>query len=630
MALEWENIRFVPCAHRRVTFAEEVRRAAYEFHPDVIAVEWPDSLRQPMMEAISCLPAICAVCYESATEPQRLYYIPADPCDAMVEAVRLGMEHQLEIAFIDLDLEGFREPYLYVPDDLIVEKTSLEDYVTSIAPYLSSSVRDKAALAREAKMARELKRLNDDGKRVLCVLGLAHYARVQEWLAGEGPIPKPEDLSERIVKRRPEAFVTRVSPSGLVEALGEIPYLSYLYQQNRREEDLIGEAAFDKLGAVFEIFKQAEATYEKTYKAHISMPQRKALLQYGRNLAMVQGRLRPDFLEIVIAARGIVDGDYGYEVFELARSYPLPDVAPGVEHPAVVRAYQYPQLHLNRGKGSIEGREEKFRMSPRVEEAPTEMVRLGFRRRPPQHLKQLWKEQWDNRFTHGICSWPPEDEIQEHFMDYVRKRALQTLSEDRRQVEEFSTTILDGLDIRETVRQWHRGKLFVQSTPQPQGRCGAVVIIFDDVEYRSPDYSWRCTLYAENQNESDISFFASELGQHVVGPRIARTEFGGFLSIFPSLRIPDIWLFDVAGSIRWCSEVLMAGAIIFSPDRYVAYVSQRPPTQVMRQLASVYQKQIIYLPLNRFASNHLSKIRRFHILDGYDVRKYARDYIFDD
>ena len=175
-----------------------------------------------------------------------------------------------------------------------------------------------------------------------------------------------------------------------------------------------------------------------------------------------------------------------------------------------------------------------------------ETVRLGFRRRPPRQAREFWKEQWNHDIHYGICSWPPEDDVQERFMDYVRKRALQIVTEDRRQVLEFTTSLLDGIDIRETTRNWHQGKLYVQTTPPPLGRVGAVVMIFNDEPLEESEYSWRTTLYAENQNESDISFYAVPLGQNVVGPRICRTEFGGILAIFPPGASPTFGCFSLA------------------------------------------------------------------------------------
>ena len=50
----------------------------------------------------------------------------------------------------------------------------------------------------------------------------------------------------------------------------------------------------------------------------------------------------------------------------------------------------------------------------------------------------------------------------------------------------------------------------------------------------------------------------------------------------------------------------------------------------MKELATTYKKHIIHLPLHVFSTSHLKKIRRFHILDGHDVRAWARDYIFEE
>lgn len=613
------NIRFVPCVHRRVTFAEHVRREALAWQPDVIAVELPATLQEWIVRGVLRLPQISAVCWEEAEHPGELAYLPIDPCDALIEAVRLGCQFELPVEFIDLDLPGFQEKNQYLPDDLIIDKTGLEKFVTEISPYVASAEEDWQALARECHMALRLKELAASHRRVLCVLGLAHFLRVRE-LLGQTRIAPPEQLAPGAVKARPGAFLTHVTRSSIPVVLGEVPYVTFLFEQSREELELTGEAVFDKLGAVQEIFKIAERNYQSTYKESINLTQWKALLQYTRNLSLVRARLRPDLYEIAVGARGIVDGDYGYEVFELASAYPHQDD----------KATDLPWFRIRNGRGAVEGREERFRLRSRWQEPPTELVRLGFRRRPPKHLKQFWKEEWDHSVHYGLCSWPPEDDIQERFMDYIRKRALQIVTEDRRQIQEFSTSLLDGVDIRETTRNWHTGKLYVQATPPPLGRVGAVVLIFRDEPLEEAEYSWRTTLYAEHQNESDISFYSVPLGEHVVGPRICRTEFGGILSIFPAWGIPDIWLFSLGEQVTTCAEALLAAAILFSPDRYVAYVAHHPPGAMMKELAAAYKKHIIFLPLHTFSQSHLKKIRRFHILDGHDVRSWARDFIFDD
>lgn len=620
MDLTCNNIRFVPCVHQRVTFAEQVRREAHRWRPDRIAVELPATLKEWIVRGVMRLPGVSAICWEETEQPGCLCYLPIDPCDGLIEAVRLGCAHQIPLEFIDLDLPGLSEPYRYMPDDMIVDKVGLEAYVSRLAPLVRASWDDPTTRTREHMMARHLAKLSAGGERILCVLGLAHFANVHQLLVHATELfrdtPEPAGLVHR-----PGVFLSHVHGDSLGAVLGEIPYLTYLYEQQREEQELTGQVGFDKLDAIHTILKTAEQSYQRTYRDTISLMQWKTLLQYTRNLALVKGRLRPDLYDTIIAARGIIDGDYGYEVYELARSYP----------PQSEQHEELPILRVADGHASVEGRTAPYeQLNPRYEPPPSETVRVGFRRRPSPKMQELWKRQWDASVHFGLCSWPPEDQVQERFMHFIRKRALQVVTEDRKQVQEFRTSMLDGLDVRETMRNWHTGKLYVQSTPAPQGTCGAVVCIFRDEPLEERETSWRTTLYAEHQNESDIAFFATPLGRTVVGPRISRTEFGGILSIYPPKGLPDIWSFRFGGQIQMCSDVLLTAAVLFSTDRYIAFVHDRPPRVPLRQFAEANHKHIIYIPRHSFAAAHLKKIRRFHILDGHDVRAWARDYIFED
>lgn len=613
--LQHQNIRFVPSIHQRMAFAEEVRRAALEFRPEVIAVEFPDSLSSWIVRGVLRLPQISAVCMPGRREG-RLETIPIDPCDSLIEAVRLGMEEEIPIEWIDVESEDETYRDADLPDDLMIETVGLEKYVETVLPFLDAK---GTSLRREAAMARRLRELDAAGKRTLCVLGIAHFAAVLRRLNDAEIDSGVEGTEPQSSPRGPdEAFLTHLSPSSVVEVLREIPQMA-ARREMMREELGAGEGRpFEKLLALREMLKEAEEEYTERYRTSITLTQLKGLYQFMRNLSIAQGRLGPDFYTLVMSAKGTVDGDYGYEVFDLARRYDFQEKESGL-----------PRLKIQDGVGRVEGRDEEVEIDSRFGPPATEKVAVQFRRRPTPEMREMWKEQWDDLSLFGICSWPPEDETQEKFMDFLRKRALAVLSKDRRQVVEFTTSLHDGLDIRETLRNWHTGKLFVHKTPQPQGRVGAVVVIFED-EALDDRFTWRCTLYAENNNESDISFYATPLGQEVVGPRIARTEFGGLLSVYPASHIPDIWSFPGVEQLGTCSEALLAAGILFSEDRYVAYVAARPPGSRMKELAAQYDRHIIYMPLTGFPPSQLKRIRKFHILNGHDVRKYAADYIFED
>jgi hypothetical protein len=42
----------------------------------------------------------------------------------------------------------------------------------------------------------------------------------------------------------------------------------------------------------------------------------------------------------------------------------------------------------------------------------------------------------------------------------------------------------------------------------------------------------------------------------------------------------------------------------------------------------MYGRKVVFLPLGQFSPIMLKKIRVFHVLDGHQVRGYAREYIY--
>ena len=117
----------------------------------------------------------------------------------------------------------------------------------------------------------------------------------------------------------------------------------------------------------------------------------------------------------------------------------------------------------------------------------------------------------------GQCSWPPEDELIENFRAHVTQKAQAIMGADLVKTEKFTTSVKDGIDIRDTLRNWHTGEIYVKEIPPSKGKLDAVVMIFD-----SPadprDYTWRSTWFAEHQNESTLAFFATDFMQEMVGP----------------------------------------------------------------------------------------------------------------
>jgi hypothetical protein len=227
-----------------------------------------------------------------------------------------------------------------------------------------------------------------------------------------------------------------------------------------------------------------------------------------------------------------------------------------------------------------------------------------------------------------MCSWPPEDERIESFHRHVREQAKTILGADLARSEKFTTSVMDGIDIRETLRNWHTGDLYVKVIPPSRGSIEVVVFLFD-VPADPRLYTNRATWYAEHSEESTLAFYATDHMKTMIGPGIAQAEYGGAFFLFPPRSIPDIWVdprLDFADTLE---ERLLAAAFLHSHERHVAVVSPRPPLASWRRLARRYGRKIVPLPLHRFGGQLTERLRRFHVLDGKTVRSYAADFIRD-
>ena len=247
------------------------------------------------------------------------------------------------------------------------------------------------------------------------------------------------------------------------------------------------------------------------------------------------------------------------------------------------------------------------------------------RPRPVEREQKRWRQRWDPL---GMCSWPPEDDRIESFHRHVRDQAKAILGSDLARVEKFTTSVRDGIDIRETLRNWHTGDLYVKVVPPGRGSIEAVVFLFD-LPADPQVYTHRATWFAEHPEESTLAFYATDPMKNLVGPGIAQAEYGGALFLFPPRPIPEIWTDPRLQFADTLEERLLAAAFLHSNDRHVAVVSPGLPRAAWRRLARRFGRKIVHLPLKRFSGQLLERLRTFHVLNGKHVRSYAADYIRD-
>jgi hypothetical protein len=374
------------------------------------------------------------------------------------------------------------------------------------------------------------------------------------------------------------------------------------------------DADLDRQRVLLRLFAEAERRYRDATGERLQPWQRRTFGRYARNLALVSGQLLADLYDLAVAARGVADDNLAYELWELGAAYPF---QPGEAEIAVARIS---------GESIWDGLR-RMRLRRRLHRPKVRVKPRGLRGRKKEARPGEWLESFDGR---GLCSYPPEDVVIEGYGQYLRKKGRSVLAEERSRVEPFTTSLLDGVDVRETIRNWHLvpggPRIFVREAGRVAGDVGSVVVVFD--EDREERYPYRMTWLGEHEQESDMAFYATDPAQGVVGPGIMRAEYGGFLLSYPPRRMADVWADPDYGLAMTKAETLLLAALDYSLEKTVVYVAARPPRSFMKTVADRWRRRILYVPLGQLSPVTLRKIRVVHILDGHDKRALAKDYVW--
>ncbi len=318
----------------------------------------------------------------------------------------------------------------------------------------------------------------------------------------------------------------------------------------------------------------------------------------------------PDLFDLVVAARGCVSENYATEVLRLARAYPGQAAAATDAPTARIRAEEM-----------YDGTR-RVRLRPRVRRPKRGDWSRLLRRRKSERYAGEWLTGFDSDM---LCSYPPEDVVVEEFGRYLQKRGKQVLSDERSRTVPFTTSVLDGIDVRETIRNWSEGRLYVREQGRVPGQVGSVVVLFDADEERYPyDQTW----LGEHDQESDMAFFCTDPAQGIVGPGICRVTYGGLMLSHPPRRMADVWTDPDYRMAETKGEVLLLAALDYSAEDLVVHVAARPPRSLYRRLAARLGMRILHLPLGTLSPTTVKRIRVMHILSGHDKRAIARDYLW--
>lgn len=655
----------LPVLRGNLEFAWLTRQVIASTSPSAIAVEQAESLASAVDQAIARLPLLSVVRYPDPRQHGRPIYLPIEPADALVEAIRRGHEQDLPIWRVGRNSDTSKATRVAkdkLPDPLAAERIGALDYLRQaleIAEVSSTDDNDDDT-HRETAMAQKLAlriaqaRERGEQPRVLVICDLR---RARHLLAAIRAADRP-NVGETIPLRErplPGVVVRHLAESSSQNILAEMPFINAAYERARNDPNdrekahctdapeghatvinLFGGRPKStdrsdcdpppaptkiqqegllrgRIALLYGICAGARERYAELHGGVLRGGSVAGMLRYACRYALTENALGPDLYHLVIAGRGFADDNYAQELWEVASTYPWQSARPEIKALEVT-------LH------DLQNRVRNLRFRPK---------QLRRRRRLRQIVKPPPKEsrpgEWAEYFGDGLCSYQPDDLAIEGYGQLLRRQSARIISAAASKTSRFTSTLGDGIDVRETLRNWHEKTIYIRTEGAVREQTGAVVVIFEDEplhsDEREPTYPWQMTWQGEGDEEGDMALYATDPFDRIIGPGIGRALYGGFLLNRPAGNMFGVWQDSYFVDARSKAEVLLLAALDHSRERVVVFVAPMPPRRRLQELARHLDRKIIHVPLGQLSPLALQRVRRFHVLSGPEVRDVAPRYI---
>lgn len=592
--------------HGKAPFAMALRKLLWQEKFDVLAFALPASVQEDTQEAVEALPAIQTVVVR--VDGSVRAYLPMDPCDAYIEALRQAKQRRIPIQFLEDDslLEGpFLQP---LPDAYLVHGLGLVEYYSLAKTILNGKEKDDRLEHRSLRTFAHLQQLESHYSRILFLCDFPLLIAIEElYRAGSRPKTLPPSQDSLV-----EVKIFPIKPGQLYFALGELPFYAGEMEKERQNPMSL---PMDYLDLVKKIFIETRNQFlsDKQDANAVSVKKIQSALIFLRNLTVQQRRLTPDLLDIVAAAKGVFGNSFAAKVMEAGRFYPFFDPMESSQE----------QLEVGRDHILPPGENDPVEAFNLLEDEPKVWKTLTLKKDPDPKRQRQYRYNWDAR---GMCSHTPEDDRIEGFNQAIRRRSQDLDLQAFARTEKLSSSLKDGIDMRETLRNWNTGNIYVKEIPPAKGRMDTVVILFD--EGRDERYPSRTTWYAEHAEESTLTFYATDPLAKLIGPGISEAEYGGLSLLFPPRPVADVFTLPAREfGFHNLAEQLLYGALLNSREKSLAYVSLVKPGLRMKNMAKQFHRRLVWVPMASFSAETLLRLRKFHILNGKQVRAWASRFI---
>src|SRR4051794_1763704 len=168
------KIRVLPIIHGSGDCAIRVREELLERPYDCVAVPLPPSFQDDVEAAIENLPTISVVAQLDADPDDAEHgfsYVPIDPCQGVIAALRIAMGERIAREFIDMETPRFEAQTGHFPDPFALKTVSPEAFAGAVLPAIAPPMPGQHA-RRIVVMAARLRELETRHRSILLVCSL--------------------------------------------------------------------------------------------------------------------------------------------------------------------------------------------------------------------------------------------------------------------------------------------------------------------------------------------------------------------------------------------------------------------------------------------------------------------------
>ena len=209
------RVAVLPVIHGSGDCALAVRRWMLEHDFDCVAVPLPESFRDPIEQAVLQLPKPSIVIQpttprfklddpqspppweatewseesawkdgeepaeEEEAEREPYSYVPIDPCQPVITAIRSALGEHIPRAYIDMETSPFQPQSAIMPDPYALKHVSPERFAAAILPSIPRPP-DRQTCERLNHMAWRLQELEQRFERILLVCNLLHWPWIRQ------------------------------------------------------------------------------------------------------------------------------------------------------------------------------------------------------------------------------------------------------------------------------------------------------------------------------------------------------------------------------------------------------------------------------------------------------------------